>query len=165
MHIRPFVQSDFPAVQSIYQQGIDTGNATFQTVVKDWQQWDDSYLPHPRLVAELDGQVVGWATLSSVSSRAVYQGVAEVSIYIAPTASGRGVGSGLLNALITESESHGIWTLQAGIFPENKSSIAIHQKNGFKTVGLRDKLGQMNGVWRDILLLERRSTVVGTGTQ
>lgn len=161
MPIRPFAQSDFTAVQTIYQQGIDTGQATFQTVAKDWQEWHDSYLPHPRLVTEWDGQVVGWATLSAVSHRTVYAGVAEVSIYIAPHASGRGLGSDLLQALVTESESHGIWTLQASIFPENKASIAIHQKNGFAPVGLRKKLGQMHGIWRDILLMERRSTRVG----
>ncbi len=159
--VRPFETTDFPAVQAIYQEGIDTGNATFQQTVKEWEEWDASTLSACRLVAELDGKVVGWAALSAVSSRCVYSGVAEVSVYVARSVHGRGVGSTLLTELIQASEGEGIWTLQAGIFPENAASVAIHLKNGFRHVGVREKLGEMNGTWRDVLLLERRSRVVG----
>jgi len=159
--IRPFQETDWPPVREIYQQGIDTKNATFQTKAKSWPEWDNSLLSVCRLVAVEATQVVGWAGLSAVSSRAVYAGVAEVSIYIALSHTGRGIGRYLLSALIAESEQAGFWTLQAVIFPENQSSILLHEKCGFRVVGRRERLGQMDGVWRDVLFLERRSEVVG----
>ena len=161
MKIRNFKKSDFNSVKSIYQQGIDTGNATFQKKAKGWNEWNSSFLDTCRIVAELNDEVVGWAALSAASKRTVYNGVAEVSIYIAKNYANYGIGNSLLSELISTSENEGIWTLQAGIFPENESSIAIHSKNGFKTIGVREKLGKMNGAWRDILFMERRSKVVG----
>lgn len=159
--IRPFVKSDFPSVKDIYQQGIDSGDATFQEQAKGYDDWNESLLPNCRLVAENNGQVIGWAALSSASNRCVYSGIAEVSVYVSSNSQGSGVGNSLLDALIKASEEEGIWTLQAGIFPENKASIHIHSKNGFKVLGIREKLGQMNGIWRDIVFMERRSKLVG----
>ena len=161
MIIREFDINDFNAVQDIYQQGIDTGNATFQEKVKSWKEWDNSLLDNCRLVATENNQVLGWAGLSPVSSRSVYAGVAEVSVYVADSIQGKGVGHMLLSQLITESESNNIWTLQAGIFPENMGSISLHQKNGFRQIGIRDKVGKMKGMWRDSVLMERRSKIVG----
>ena len=161
MKIRKFKKSDFSSVKSIYQQGIDTGNATFQNKAKGWNEWNASFLTNCRIVAEMNEEVVGWAALSATSNRTVYNGVAEVSIYIAKNYANYGIGNSLLSKLVSISENEGIWTLQAGIFPENESSIAIHSKNGFKTIGVREKLGKMNGAWRDILFMERRSKVVG----
>ena len=161
MIIRPFAKNDFLAVQNIYQQGIDTGNATFQTKAKSWEQWNSSMLNCCRLVAVEDEKVLGWAGLSAVSSREVYSGVAEVSVYVANQAQGKGLGHALLCALINESESNGIWMLQASIFPENISSITLHTRNGFRQVGNREKLGQLHGVWRNVTLMERRSAAVG----
>ena len=161
MKIRTFKKSDFSSVKSIYQQGIDTGNATFQNKAKGWNEWNASFLTNCRIVAEMNEEVVGWAALSATSNRTVYNGVAEVSIYIAKNYANYGIGNSLLSELVSTSENEGIWTLQAGIFPENESSIAIHSKNGFKTIGVRKKLGKMNGAWRDILFMERRSKVVG----
>jgi len=159
--ITQFIRADFPAVKAIYQEGIDTGNATFQSRAKDWADWDASMMPNCRLVAKNHGNVLGWAALSGVSNRCIYAGVAEVSVYISQSAQGQGIGSKLLNQLILCSEKEGIWTLQAGIFPENNGSIALHKKCGFKTLGTREKIGQMHGVWRDTILMERRSTIVG----
>jgi phosphinothricin acetyltransferase len=161
IRIRPFVKSDFPSVKDIYQQGIDSGDATFQEQAKDYDDWNESLLPNCRLVAENNRQIIGWAALSSASNRCVYSGIAEVSVYVSSNSQGSGVGNSLLESLIKASEEQGIWTLQAGIFPENKASIHIHSKNGFKVLGIRDKLGQMNGIWRDIVFMERRSKVVG----
>ncbi|QSX40187.1 GNAT family N-acetyltransferase [Shewanella cyperi] len=161
MIIRDFCKADFAAVSAIYQMGIDTGHATFQLLAKSWDEWHSSLLPHSRLVAELDGKVVGWAALSPISSRAVYAGVAEVSVYVDTGLGGRGIGQALLSHLVNASEQRGIWTLQAVIFPENLASIALHQKNGFNIVGRRSKLGQLHGEWRDVMLLERRSAKVG----
>ncbi len=161
MITREFKESDFSAVKDIYQQGIDTGNATFQTKAKDWHDWNSSMLEVCRLVAVENGRVIGWAALSAVSSRCVFEGVAEVSIYVADEARSKGVGNALLSELISKSEEEGFWTLQAGIFPENESSIALHKKNGFRVIGVRERLGKMNDKWRDIVLMERRSTVVG----
>lgn len=161
VEVRRFQQSDWPAVQEIYQQGIDTGHATFQTRAKEWAEWDSSTLKECRLVAVMGEQVVGWAALSPVSNRPVYAGVAEVSIYVAPAHQGRGIGRRLLTALVMESERAGFWTLQAGIFPENRASLGLHQKCGFRVVGVRHRLGQMHGLWRDVVLLERRSQNVG----
>ncbi len=152
---------DWSEVQSIYREGIATGNATFETDVPDWEHWDRSHLRHCRLVARKEGQVIGWAALSPVSGRCVYGGVAEVSVYVAASVRGRGVGKALLQALVEESERKGFWTLQAGIFPENTASIALHKHCGFREVGRRERLGQMHGVWKDIIFMERRSDVVG----
>jgi L-amino acid N-acyltransferase YncA len=161
IYIRNFTQSDFESVKEIYQQGIDTGDATFETQAKEWDEWNNSMLQVCRLVAVENERVVGWAALSPVSNRCVYAGVAEVSVYVASKARGKGVGQTLLAKLVEESEKEGFWTLQAGIFPENENSIALHQKNGFRILGLHEKLGKMGERWRDVVLLERRSKVVG----
>jgi len=173
--ILPMPPELWPAVRDIYAQGIATGNATFETEVPDWEKWDASHRKDCRLVAlepfEKDSElviplekltVVGWAALSPVSSRRVYAGVAEVSVYVATAARGRGVGKALLQALVQESEANGIWTLQAGIFPENTTSISLHRSCGFREVGVRRRVGQLRGTWRDVLLLERRSSTIGT---
>jgi len=140
---------------------MDDGNATFEIAAPSWDAWNRGHLPHSRLVASLDGQIAGWAALSPVSSRRVYAGVAEVSIYVAAAARDQGMGQALLTALVDSSEQNGIWTLQAGIFPENRASIALHEGCGFRLVGIRERPGQLNGVWRDVALLERRSPLVG----
>ena len=157
--ILPMLPEHWPAVREIYGQGITTGNATFETELPNWEKWDSSHRKDCRLVAvETSNQqnVLGWAALSPVSSRHVYRGVAEVSVYVGSSARGRGVGKALLQALIRESEAAGIWTLQAGIFPENTASITLHKSCGFREVGVRQKIGTLKGVWRDVLLLERR---------
>jgi phosphinothricin acetyltransferase len=159
--IREFDKRDFLAVKDIYQQGIDTGNATFQDKAKEWDEWNNSLLDSCRLVAIEDGQILGWAGLSPVSNRAVYSGVAEVSVYVANQAQGKGLGQKLLSRLIQDSELHNIWMLQAAIFPENQASIALHKKNGFRQIGVREKLGKMHDIWRDVVLMERRSEIVG----
>ena len=153
--------ADYPAVQAIYQQGIETGDATFETRLKSWQVWDESTAEVARLVALEGDAVLGWACLSDVTSRCVDRGVAETSVYVAAVARGRGVGLCLLNALVEASGAAGYWTLQARIFPENQASIAIHLRAGFEPLGVHRKLGKLNGVWRDVQLLERRSTVAG----
>ncbi len=161
IEIRSFQQDDWPFVQNIYQQGIDTKNATFEEKAKTWPAWDNSTLKVCRLVV-IDGQRVrGWAALNPVSSRQVYAGVAEVSVYIATAYQGQGIAKKLLTTLVEASEKAGIWTLQAGIFPENQASIGLHKKCGFRVVGTREKLGKMDDTWRDVVLLERRSQVVG----
>jgi phosphinothricin acetyltransferase len=152
---------DWTAVRSIYLEGIATNNATFETNVPEWEVWDSAHLSACRLVAREEGTVVGWAALSRVSARAVYAGVAEVSVYVASSIQGRGIGGELLRRLIAEAESEGIWTLQAGIFPENTASIKLHRRAGFREVGRREKIGKLKNVWRDVVLLERRSKVVG----
>lgn len=154
-------EEDWPAIRSIYLEGIATGDATFETGAPEWEEWDQAHLPGCRLVARSGGEVVGWAALSSVSGRCVHSGVAEVSVYVAAAARGRGVGKALLEALVEASERGGIWTLQAGMFPENSISIALHKSCGFQEVGRRERLGQLHGVWRDVVLLERRSKTVG----
>ena len=164
IEIAPMSADDWPAVSDVYASGIATGQATFQTSVPTWSEWDASHLETCRLVARrsADGEVVGWAALTRVSSRCVYAGVAEVSIYIGEAARGRGVGRRLLEKLIEESERDGIWTLQSGIFPENEASVALHVACGFRVVGRRERIGRTSeGVWRDNLLLERRSQTVG----
>jgi len=153
--------SDWPAVREIYREGIETGDATFQTAAPEWAEWDAGHLRHSRLAARREGSIGGWAALSAVSRRECYAGVAEVSIYIAGEHRGRGLGRLLLAALIGESEAHGIWTLQAGIFPENRASITLHKNLGFRQVGVRERIGQRDGRWRDTVLLERRSQSVG----
>jgi len=145
-------------VRSIYESGIATGNATFESAAPDWEEWDHTHLAGQRLVAiETDGRVVGWAALSSVSDRCVYGGVAENSVYVHPDERHRGVGSILLDALVARSERAGYWTIQTGIFPENTASVALHQRAGFRIVGRRERVGQLAGTWRDVFLLERRS--------
>jgi L-amino acid N-acyltransferase YncA len=156
IRIEPMRPEDWKAIRAIYLEGIATGNATFEQTAPEWDKWDAGHLPGIRIVAQFEDDVVGWAALSGVSSRCVYAGVAEVSIYVAERARGRGVGRQLMARLIAESEAADIWTLQAGIFPENISSIALHQRAGFRIVGQRERLGQMNGRWRDVVLMERR---------
>ena len=148
-------------VRRIYVEGLATGNATFQTTAPEWEEWDKAHIQTGRLLAFENGIVVGWAALTPVSGRCVYGGVAEISVYVAETARGKGVGKYLLKSLIENSEANKFWTLQAGIFPENIASVKIHEANGFRLIGKREKIGQMNGVWRDTVLLERRSKVVG----
>jgi L-amino acid N-acyltransferase YncA len=159
--IRAMRSDDWPAIRDIYSEGIATGNATFETEMPEWAKWDQGHLQDCRLVARDSQRILGWAALSPVSSRRVYSGVAEASVYVAAEARGRGVGKLLLQSLVERSEHCGIWTLQAGIFPENVPSIALHKSCGFREVGLRQKLGQRGGVWRDVLLLEHRSSSVG----
>ena len=159
--IEPMVEQDWPAVRSIYVQGIDTGNATFEKSAPDWASWNTGHLRACRLVARSGDVVLGWAALSPVSRRCVYAGVAEVSVYAARQAQGQGIGAKLLASLVEASEREGIWTLQAGIFPENTASVELHKRQGFRVVGTRERLGSMDGRWRDVLLLERRSKVSG----
>ncbi|WP_201978998.1 GNAT family N-acetyltransferase [Hymenobacter rubidus] len=162
MNIVPMTPAHWPAVCAIYAEGIATGNATFTTDLPTWADWDAAHLAVCRLVAvDENGAVLGWAALSPVSGRCVYAGVAEVSVYIGEAARGQGVGRALLAALAAESERQGLWTLQAGIFPENAASLRLHEAQGFRQVGRRERIGQMRGQWRDTLLLERRSAVVG----
>ncbi len=158
--------SHWPAVYAIYAEGIATGNATFESAPPAWEQWDAGHLDVGRLVALDDGRVAGWGALSRVSARAVYRGVAEVSIYVAQAAGGRGVGRALLAAVAAASEASGLWTLRASIFPENEASLALHRRCGFRVVGVNERIAKMGygpyaGRWRDTLLLERRSAVVG----
>jgi phosphinothricin acetyltransferase len=153
--------ADWDRVRQICVEGIATGNATFETEAPCWEKWNASHRPDCRFVARDAGEVVGWAALSPVSSRCVYAGVAEVSIYVGERARGRGVGRMLLRALVEASERVRIWTLQAGIFPENPASIELHKRAGFRIVGVREKLGCMDGRWRDVVLMERRSAVAG----
>ena len=160
--IRVLVEADWPVVRAIYLEGIATGNATFETEAPAWAAWDAAHFPAPRLVAVSDEAIVGWAALTRVSTRMVYAGVAEVSVYVANDARGSGVGGALLEKLISESEANGIWTLQASIFPENAASLSLHKSCGFREVGCRDRIGKMKGVWRDTVLLERRSDVAGS---
>ena len=161
MHAREMTDADRDSVLRIYQEGIETGNATFETHAPDWAQWIESHAQECRLVAEADGRVRGWAALSPVSRRSVYRGVAEVSVYVAREARGRRIGSLLLAALIECAEAAGYWTLQASIFPENEVTRHLHTSLGFREVGRRERIGQLDGQWRDTLLLERRSGVVG----
>ena len=154
--------SDWTRVSEIYQEGINTKLATFETEVPTWERWDEVHLSDARLLAELDEKIVGWAALSPVSARPAYRGVAEVSLYVAEVARGRGVGKRLLGALVQESERIGLWTLQAVTFRENAGSVALHKKCGFREVGVREKIARLDGVWRDTVLLERRSQEVGS---
>lgn len=148
-------------VREIYLEGIATGQATFQTTAPGWEDWDSSHTANCRFVALKNEEVMGWAALTPVSGRCVYAGVAEVSVYIAEKARGNGVGTLLLNKLVEESEKNHYWTLQSSIFPENEASIKLHQKAGFRIMGIRERIGKMNGLWRDTVILERRSTTIG----
>lgn len=160
--IVPLLPEHWPSVRAIYAEGIATGHATFETEVPEWEAWDAKCLSEGRLIALVDGSVAGWAALMPISKRRVYAGVAEESVYVGAAYRGRGVGRRLLEQLVAESEVLGIWTLQAGIFPENVASVRVHEACGFRTVGVRRGIGRMAGRWRDVLLLERRSEVVGT---
>ena len=151
----------WPDVKRIYEEGIATGHATFELEAPTWESWDKSHIALPRLVAISNNLVAGWAALSHVSERCVYGGVAEVSIYIASAFRGSGVGINLLKQLILDSERNNFWTLQARIFPENLASVTIHERNGFRKVGVRERIGKLNGIWRDTLLFERRSSLIG----
>ena len=153
---------DWPRVSAIYMEGIATDHASFETGVPPWEQWNLEHMGNCRLVARQGSEVGGWAALTSVSDRCVYAGVAEVSVYVGEVFRGRGIGVQLLRALVRASELEEIWTLQAGIFPENEASICMHERCGFRLVGRRERLGKMNGRWRDVLLLERRSRVIGS---
>lgn len=150
-----------PAVLAIYRAGIDEGNATFETRVPPWREFSAARLPEHRFVAVSGDLVLGWVAVSAHSSRFVYAGVVEHSVYVHPAARGCGVGRRLLEELITSTEAAGIWTIQSGVFPENTASIALHTTVGFRTVGRRERLGRQNGRWRDVLLMERRSPTVG----
>ncbi len=162
IEIVPMDRRHWEDVRRIHQEGIDTDLATFETEpASDWSAWSRSHLEFARLVALEGDRVLGWAALTPVSDRCVYGGVAEVSVYVGADARGRGVGSRLLERLIAESEDAGIWTLQAGIFAENEKSVSLHEKLGFRVVGRRERLGKLGGRWRDVMLLERRSEVVG----
>jgi L-amino acid N-acyltransferase YncA len=158
--VRDLVAADWPAVRTIYEDGIREGNATFETEAPAWDAWAAAH-PGIRLVAEEDGAVAGWAALSPASARECYRGVAEVSIYVGESARGRGVGRALLDELVARSEAAGYWTLTAGVFPENEGSLRLHRACGFREVGVRERIGESGGVWRDVVVLERRSHVVG----
>ena len=160
--VEPMSPGDWPAVRQIYLEGIATGQATFETEAPDWEQWNATHLEVARLVVRDAHDVLGWAALSRVSQRQAYAGVAEVSVYVSVNSRGRGVGRLLLDHLIEEAERHGVWTLQAVVFPENAATINLHKRCGFREVGRRERISKLNGVWRDTVLLERRSKTVGT---
>lgn len=160
-HMTQMKISDWPAVSKIYEQGIDTGMATFEKEIPEWDHWNQHHIESCRLVAKAAGKIVGWAALSAVSSRCVYGGVAEVSVYVDINARGNRVGEQLLRNLISESEKQGYWTLQSGIFPENKASLALHEKCGFRKIGYRERIGQLDGLWKDNILMEKRSEKIG----
>jgi phosphinothricin acetyltransferase len=161
LRIAPLVPADWARVRAIYQAGIASGNATFETEAPDWEDWDRRHLPVGRLTASRGDGIVGWVALSPTSTRRVYAGVAEVSIYVAPEAQGRGIGQALLEQLIVAAEQAGLWTLQAGVFPENRRSLALLERNGFRRIGYRERIGKHADGWRDVVLLERRSRSVG----
>jgi L-amino acid N-acyltransferase YncA len=158
--LRPLTEADWAAVADIYWDGMRDGLATFETEVPSWEAWSAAHLPEHRLVAELLGEVVGWAALSPASSRRCYAGVAENSVYVARAARGRGVGRVLLERLVRDADATGIWTIQTSIFPENRASLALHERCGFRVVGTRERIARRDGIWRDTVLLERRSEVL-----
>jgi L-amino acid N-acyltransferase YncA len=161
VNVRDLRPVDWPEVARIYADGIATKNATFEAEVPSWEDWDAAHLAEHRFVGIDDGRVVGWIALAPVSERCCYAGVAEVSVYVGAEARGRGVGSTLLEAVVASSERAGIWTIQTGVFPENEASLALCRRFGFRLVGTRRRLGQLDGIWRDVLLLERRSEAIG----
>ena len=161
IEIIPLLELHWTEIKTIYEQGISTGNATFQTTAPDWPEWDADHIESCRIVAIADTLVLGWAGLTPVSGRCVYGGVAEVSVYVSEKARGKGLGTLLLKELVKRSELEKFWTLQAGIFPENAGSLRIHEKAGFRQVGIRERIGKMNGIWRDTVLMERRSPLTG----
>jgi L-amino acid N-acyltransferase YncA len=160
LEVRELRREDWPAVKAIYEQGIAGGDATFETEAPSWDDWDRSHLKGHRLVALQEGEVVGWAALAPVSERCVYGGVSEDSVYVADAARHRGVGRALLEQLIEGAEGDGIWTIQAGVFPENQAAIKLHRRCGFRVVGVRERIGSHHGAWRDVVLMERRSGVI-----
>jgi L-amino acid N-acyltransferase YncA len=161
--VRRMTAADWPSVRDIYEAGIATGDATFETSAPSWEAWDAAHLADHRWVAVgTDGSVTGWAALSPVSDRCAHAGVVEHSVYVAPEHRGTGIGRVLLDALVASTEAAGIWTIQTGIFPENTASLALHERAGFRVVGRRERIGRLHGEWRDSLLLERRSTTAGT---
>ena len=162
IQIRPLRVEDWELVRSIYLDGIATGQATFEIEAPTWEQWNSAHLNSPRLVATSAEGILGWVALNAVSTRAVYAGIAEVSVYVDRGSRRKGVGRALLETIVTDSERHGIWTLQASIFPANVASLGLHTSCGFRVVGTRERIGKMNGIWRDTLLLERRSKRIGT---
>ncbi len=162
VEITGLLPEHWDAVREIYLQGIATRSSTFQTDAPSWEDWDRGHLPNLRYVLIRDRQIAGWAALSPVSGRCVYAGVTEVSVYMHETLRAKGLGKLLLQHLIENSEQAGIWTLQSGIFPENEASIALHEKLGFRKLGYREKIGKLDGIWRDIVLMERRSKRIGT---
>jgi len=161
IQIENLVQGYWDAVRSIYMEGIATGMATFETAPPNWEDWDVSHLPNYRIIAKDGSKIIGWTALSPVSNRSVYDGVAEVSIYLANSSQGKGIGKILLTSLIELSEREGIWTLEGTMFPENKASIQLHRSCGFRVVGYREKIGRLNDVWRNTILMERRSELIG----
>ena len=161
MTVERMAPADWPAIVTIYEEGMATGVGTFETLSPTWDDWNAGRLPHSRLVAREDGRVIGWAALSAASRRACYAGVAEVGIYVAEAARGRGVGRALLDALIASAEAHGIWTLQGATIAGNAASIALQERCGFRVVGRRERIARRDGIWHDTVLLERRSTTVG----
>jgi phosphinothricin acetyltransferase len=156
MEIRTMQPSDWPTVRAIYEQGLATRQATFETKAPSWEEWDASHFAELRLVAERDGEVIGWVALSPVSRRDCYAGVAEESVYVAESARGQGLGKALLTELVTRADAAGIWTIQTSIFPENVASIELHKRCGFRVVGTRERIAQLDGAWRNTMLLERR---------
>ncbi|MET7971262.1 N-acetyltransferase family protein [Micromonospora sp. NPDC005305] len=160
--VRPMTAEDADAVLAIYQAGLDAGDASFETATPTWPAFDAARLPDHRFVAvDAGGAVVGWVAVSPTSTRAVYAGVVEHSVYVSPAVQGRGVGRLLLDALIASTEAAGVWTIQSGVFPENTASLAVHRRAGFRVVGTRERVGRQHGRWRDVVLLERRSPAVG----
>jgi phosphinothricin acetyltransferase len=163
--LSPMTPADWEQVRAIYLEGIASGQATFETEAPSWEQWDAGHHPFARLLARRGENVIGWAALSPVSRRRCYAGVAEVSVYVAASDRGRGVGRGLLEAVIAESERHGIWTLQGATFPSNEASLRLQQSYGFREIGRRERIAQLHGEWRDTILTERRSAVVGVNAE
>ena len=161
VEIQQMKPSDWLAVADIYKQGIETGMATFETKVPEWEQWNENHIESCRLIAKINENTVGWAALSAVSSRCVYGGVAEVSVYVSSLARGKKIGEYLLRNLIDQSEEQGYWTLQSGIFPENLASIRLHEKLGFRKIGYKERIGQLDGDWKDNILMEKRSNKTG----
>ncbi len=162
--IRPMEPADAGQVLAVYQAGLDTGQASFETVAPDWESFDAAKLPGNRFIAAgADGQVLGWVAASPVSARRVYAGVIEHSVYVHPGHERRGIGASLLQALIVSTEAGGIWTIQSSIFPENTASLRLHQRAGFRVVGTRERIARHHGRWRDSVLIERRSATAGTG--
>ncbi|MHC1704445.1 MAG: N-acetyltransferase family protein [Tenuifilaceae bacterium] len=159
--IRKMIHSDSSRVLDIYKMGIETRNATFETIIPVWNIWNSKHLKHSRFVFEKNGNVLGWVALSQVSARNVYRGIAEVSIYIDLDHFNKGIGTLLMEEAIKSSENNGIWTLQSSVFPENEATLKLHKKFGFRIVGKREKIASLDGIWRDTIILERRSKVVG----
>ena len=159
--IRKMTEKDSSRVLEIYKMGIETRNATFETRVPCWEDWNSGHLKHSRFVYTDNGKVLGWVALSAVSSRSAYEGVAEISIYIDTDTLGKGIGSLLMYQVITSSEEHGIWSLYSSVFPENTLTLKLHEKFNFRVIGTREKIARIDGNWRDTILLERRSSMAG----